>query len=110
MRILSNLLENAAKYSPPDTPVTLRVTRDGEVLRFAVEDGGEPIPEGERERIFEPFVRGEQAPRGVKGTGLGLSIARRLAEVQGGRLEYVPGPPSRFVLSVSAADVSLDGR
>jgi two-component system sensor histidine kinase KdpD len=110
MRILTNLIENAAKYAPPDAAITLRVSREGGVLRFAVEDGGSGIAEDERERIFEPFVRGERATRGIRGTGLGLSIARRLAEVQGGRLDYFPSDarPSRFVLSLPAADMTLE--
>jgi two-component system sensor histidine kinase KdpD len=107
MRILTNLLENAAKYAPPGTPVTLRAWRDRDELRFAVEDEGDGIPPNDRERIFEPFQRGgSTAPRG-RGTGLGLSIARRLAEIQGGRLTYEPLPPvaNRFVLCLPAADV-----
>ena len=106
MRILTNLLENAAKYAPPATPITLRVWREGNELRFAVEDGGEGIPAADRERVFEPFQRGAPSGAGTRGTGLGLSIARRLAEVQGGRLSYEPCPPvlNRFVLSLPAAD------
>jgi signal transduction histidine kinase len=68
------------------------------------------IDPGERERIFEPFVRGARAASESRGTGLGLSIARRLAEVQGGRLDYEPDGAvrSRFVLTVPAADVHLE--
>jgi two-component system sensor histidine kinase KdpD len=106
MRILTNLLENAAKYAPSGTPVTLRVWREGNELRFAVEDEGEGIPTADRERMFEPFQRGGSSASRGRGTGLGLSIARRLAEVQGGCLEYEPRPPvaNRFVLSLPAAD------
>ena len=109
MRILTNLLENAAKYAPPRTGIVLRVWREGALLRFAVEDGGS-IAEADRERIFEPFVRGTNAGANTRGTGLGLSIARRLAEVQGGSLEYAPLPDvsNRFVLTVPAADVALE--
>lgn len=112
MRILTNLLENAANYAPAGTPVRLRVARDGEVLRFSVEDAGPGIPAAARERLFEPFVRGPGRATGVRGTGLGLSIARRLAEAQGGRLDFAPDEhvASRFVLSLPAADVnSLPG-
>lgn len=107
MRILTNLLENAAKYGPPGTPVRLRVSRDGEALRFSITDAGPGIPHTDRERMFEPFVRGPGRAVGVRGTGLGLSIARRLAEAQGGHLDYEPdaSAASRFVLSLPAADV-----
>ena len=107
MRILTNLLENAAKYAPVATAVRVRVWRaDGE-LHFSVEDAGPGIGVPDRDRIFEPFVRGAVRPAGVAGTGLGLSIARRLAEVQGGRLSYEPNADvrSRFVLTLPAADV-----
>jgi two-component system sensor histidine kinase KdpD len=108
MRILTNLLENAAKYSPAGTPVRLRGWRESERLRFSVEDDGPGIPPADRDRMFEPFVRGTRHAASVRGTGLGLSIARRLAEAQGGRLEYLPSASvqSRFVLSLPAADVS----
>ena len=107
MRILTNFLDNAAKYAPASTPVTLRVWRDRSELLFAVEDQGPAIPEADRERIFEPFFRGENRPAGARGTGLGLSIARRLAELQGGRTWYETAKNGcgRFVVSLPAADV-----
>ncbi len=109
MRILTNLLENAAKYSPPGTPITIRAWRDESWLCVSVEDRGAGIAVSSRVRVFEPFVRGENRPGGVRGTGLGLSIARRLAELQGGTLIYAPsaGVASRFVLTLPAADVPL---
>ena len=105
MRILTNLLENAAKYAPAGTPIHLRAWREGAELRFSVEDAGLGVAEADRERVFEPFVRGHGRPAGVGGTGLGLAIARRLAEVQGGRLTYEPNAErvSRFVVSLPAA-------
>lgn len=109
MRILTNLLDNAAKYAPPGTPVHLRVWREGDEMRFAVEDEGAGIPAADRDRMFEPFVRGPSRAAGIAGTGLGLSIARRLAEVQGGRLTYEPttSVESRFVLSLPAPSVPV---
>jgi two-component system sensor histidine kinase KdpD len=107
MRILTNLLENAAKYAPAASSVRLHVWREASTLRFAVEDDGPGVHSPDRERMFEPFVRGPDRSAGIRGTGLGLSIARRLAEAQGGRLEYAPSEvcASRFVLSLPAADV-----
>jgi two-component system sensor histidine kinase KdpD len=107
MRILTNLLDNAAKYAPASTPITLRAWRKGDELRFSVEDQGSAIPEVFRERIFEPFFRGEDRPEGTRGTGLGLSTSRKLAELQGGRLWYETKADGtgRFVLSLPGADV-----
>jgi Osmosensitive K+ channel histidine kinase len=109
IRILTNLLENAAKYALPETAITLRIWRSANTLNFSVEDCGERIPPAEQERMFEPFFRGSSRRPGSSGTGLGLSIARRLAEIQGGSLIYEPASPhgNRFVLTLPAADVQL---
>ena len=106
-QVLFNLLDNAAKYAPASTPITLRSWRDHNELRFSVEDQGPAISEAERERIFEPFFRGEHRPSGIRGTGLGLSTARQLAELQRGRMCYETTGTGRgrFVLSLPAADV-----
>ena len=109
MRILTNLLDNAAKYAPAGTPVTVRAWRGSGELRFAVEDEGAAISSEDQTQIFEPFFRASERPSGARGTGLGLSIARRLAELQGGRLWYERGGATagRFVVSVPAADVPV---
>lgn len=106
MRILTNLLENAAKYAPEHSPVRLRAWREGASLRFSVEDDGPGIVNDDRERMFEPFARAPGPRIAARGTGLGLSIARRLAEAQGGKLDYAPTDAcaSRFVLSVPAIE------
>ena len=107
LRILVNLVENAHKYSPAGTPITLRIARDGEWLRFTVADRGPGVVAHERERIFEPFYRPSDAIADSSSAGLGLSIARRLAELQGGTMTYVSrdGGGSAFILSLPAADL-----
>src|SRR5437667_410530 len=104
LRILSNLLGNAVRYTPPASPIELSVHRDGAALVFVVADHGPGIPVPERDRIFEPFYRPAGAPADGGGAGLGLAIARRLAELQSGTLEYAarPGGGSRFVLRLPA--------
>jgi two-component system, OmpR family, sensor histidine kinase KdpD len=105
-RILANLLENAARYTPASVAITVRAWRDAPWLCIAVEDAGKGILVEDRQRIFEPFVRGAGAERQTRGTGLGVSIARQLAEVQEGRLTFEPDERvhSRFVLRLPAAE------
>ena len=111
LRIVSNLVENAAKYSSPDAPVEVATRREGTELVIEVTDRGAGIPADESERIFEAFYRAPGAARTAGGAGLGLSIARRLAEAQGGTLTHRPrtGGGSIFTLRLPAAEVSLPG-
>jgi two-component system sensor histidine kinase KdpD len=106
IRVLVNLIENAIKYSSPETTISLVIHREGAKLLLSVADSGPGVPAGEEERIFTPFYRppGERADAG--GAGLGLAIARRMAEWQGGAVTFsrISGG-SRFTLELPAADV-----
>ena len=106
LRALVNLLDNAAKYTPADTPIELDVRRDGSMIAFSVRDRGPGVPADEADRIFLPFYRPPGAPPDVGGAGLGLSIARRLAESQQGAVTYDPRPDggSVFTLRVPLLD------
>ena len=108
-RALVNVIENALKFSGPDTRVSLRATAEAEEVLVRVTDAGPGIPVHERERVFEPFVRGEAAD-GDRGTGLGLAIARGFAGINGGRLwvEAAPGGGSEFVLALPAVPLRVD--
>jgi two-component system sensor histidine kinase KdpD len=109
-RALTNLMENAIKYSPPDAPVTLHVRKVETQLLFTVGDRGAGVSLGDEQRIFEPFFRGGQhRADGVRGTGLGLSIARQLVEAQDGTLVYERvADESRFTISLPAAALPAD--
>ncbi|HEY6828367.1 MAG TPA: ATP-binding protein [Gemmatimonadaceae bacterium] len=111
LRVLVNLIENAAKYSPPGAPIDVGARRVGQELHFWVADRGPGIASADRERIFEPFYRRGVGEMDMAGAGLGLSIAKGIAEAQGGRLSFASrdGGGSVFTLSVPAIDLNSDG-
>src|SRR5207247_2063774 len=76
-QVLSNLVENAAKFSPPGSEIGIRVARDDGDVQFEVRDHGPGIAPADAERIFAPFVRVARAGQGSRGVGLGLAIASR---------------------------------
>ena len=85
-RALRNLLENAAIHGGRGTARVVRV--EGGCTEVVIEDTGPGIPEGERERVFEPFVRLEESrSRDTGGTGLGLAIARSIVRAHGGDIQ-----------------------
>ncbi|WP_159994996.1 sensor histidine kinase KdpD [Roseomonas sp. 18066] len=85
-QILSNLLDNALKFSGPSGTVRASLRREGAEALFTIEDDGPGIPAEDLPRIFDPFFRAARTDRVSAGTGLGLGIARGLAHVLGGRL------------------------
>jgi PAS domain S-box-containing protein len=86
-QVLTNLVENAVKYSPDGGRVTVRIAVTGRRMRFAVKDEGLGVPPAEHRRIFEKFYRLDpDLTRGVGGTGLGLYISRELLERMGGQI------------------------
>ncbi|MGV3708876.1 MAG: ATP-binding protein [Gemmatimonas sp.] len=107
IRIVANLLDNAAKYSIPNAPVELRVVRSGEHLELTVRDSGPVIAESEREKIFLPFYRAPGSVPDVRGSGLGLAIARQLADAQRGALRCVGNDQggNDFILQLPAVVV-----
>jgi PAS domain S-box-containing protein len=84
-RIVENLLANAARHTPADTPVWVRVSRDGEGVQIAVEDAGAGVPPELRASVFEPFQQGPGTPTHAPGMGIGLSLVARYADLHGGR-------------------------
>ena len=86
-QVFANLLDNAARHSPPGGTVTVRAERRDEHLLLAVLDQGDGIAAADRERVFERFTRGERATGG--GTGLGLAIARWVVQLHRGSIAVV---------------------
>ncbi len=96
---LSNLVENAVRYSPAGSTVVVRARRQGDEALLEVEDDGPGIPAHEVAKVFEKFHRGEGAGS-TPGTGLGLYLVRTLTDAMGGRVELDtrPGRGTRVVL------------
>lgn len=82
-QVMRNLLENATKHTPAGTEISLSAQAIKENLQVTIADNGPGIPESDHERIFEKFVRGNQANGGV---GLGLAICREIISIHGGRI------------------------
>ena len=102
-QILEHLIENAVKYAPPQSQITIGWSMVEGVVRLGVADEGPGIPEEWRERIFEPYARRETHT--ARGSGIGLYAAKRLGESMGARLwcEPVDGHGARFVVALPAA-------
>ena len=85
-QVLFNLLDNAAKYSPPGSAILIRARRDGEAVRVQVLDEGDGIPSADLDRVFDKFYRVHGADRRRAGTGLGLAICRGFIEAMHGAI------------------------
>ena len=93
-RIIENLLANAARHTPPDTPVWVRVEQPpgGDGVLLAVEDAGAGVPAELRDSVFEPFRQGPDTPTHAPGVGIGLTLVARFAELHGGGPGWRSGP------------------
>jgi signal transduction histidine kinase len=102
-RIVQNLADNALRYNPKGTKVTVSLRQEGQEARVLFEDNGRGIPPLLAREIFKPFVRAEESRNSTSGgSGLGLSIARGIARAHGGdlTLDSDEGRGSRFLLSL----------
>ncbi|MBI5721474.1 MAG: DUF4118 domain-containing protein [Burkholderiales bacterium] len=84
-RVLANLLENAAKFTPPGTPIFVRASARSDSVDLIVEDRGPGLPPGKEELLFEKFERGRKESA-TPGVGLGLAICRAIAQAHGGTI------------------------
>lgn len=93
-RVFRHLLENAARYSPSESPIVLRARRVENRLEFEAEDNGPGIERADLPHIFEKFYRGKKGRVIGKGTGMGLAIARAIVRAHGGDLTVESSPES----------------
>ena len=110
---LANVLENAAKYSPAGSTITLSARGASDMLVLNVGDEGPGIPPEEREKVFDLFYRVGDGDRRPSGTGLGLAIVRGFVEAHGGRVKALSGPNGRgttVALELPLAKEQADGR
>ena len=108
-QMVFNLLDNANKYSPPETPLAVHVRRDGAEVVLSVRDQGSGIPKEDLERVFEKFYRSKAHDGRPAGTGLGLAICRGIATAMGGTIRAESpakdGKGTRLIVRLPAADV-----
>lgn len=103
-QVVSNLVENAARHSPPDGEITIAIAPWRGAVQVRVSDEGPGIPAQDRDRAFEAFWRGDESTRG---SGLGLAIARAIVLAHGGRIriEGAPGGGASVVFELPVTDV-----
>ncbi|WP_225729775.1 MULTISPECIES: sensor histidine kinase KdpD [unclassified Nocardia] len=98
-RVVANLIDNALRHAPRDTPVRVTAERDGDRAIIAVVDTGPGIPPGSEEQLFEPFQRlGDRD--NTTGVGLGLSVVRGFVEAMGGTVHAEPTPGGGLTMLV----------
>lgn len=107
-RIVENLVSNAIRHSPPETPVWVRVEPAEDGATIAVDDAGPGIPDEMKQRVFEPFETGVTAPGRSAGVGIGLALVSQFATLHGGRAWVADRPGGgcafRVWLPASAPD------
>jgi signal transduction histidine kinase len=103
--VLTNLLTNAAKFSPAGRRIIVSATRADGAVDMSISDEGSGIPREEQGRIFDPFYQLPSSKGSRRGTGIGLTIAKRFTELQGGQIAVVsePGLGSTFWVTMPAA-------
>jgi signal transduction histidine kinase len=99
---INNLLENAVKYAPQGSTISIRLIPDGSIARLQIADEGEGIPPDERKRIFSRFYRiGNENTRKSKGTGLGLFLTKKIITQHGGRITVFGNKPKGSIFEIA---------
>jgi signal transduction histidine kinase len=106
---IQNIIENAIKYSPPNSKIKFQCQKDGEKIVISISDEGIGIPDNEKTRIFERFYRGENVEKlGTKGTGLGLSLSRTIITSMGGSIGIKDNMPQGTIVIINLPLVKMD--
>lgn len=110
-RVLTNLIHNAVKWSPPGETITIHAVSNSEEVRISVYDNGPGVPDDQTERIFERFYQVDSSRSVSEGTGLGLAICKHIVEAHGGRIwaeGNSTGRGGRFHFTLPKADERHD--
>src|SRR5258708_25950180 len=111
-QVLTNLIENAVRYTPPESPIDISAHRDGAQVLVSVADRGPGIPPGDLERVFDKFYRVCEKQHNAgqpAGSGLGLAVSKGLVEAHGGRIWAKPRPGGGVVFSVELPLGTMEG-
>ena len=112
VQVLVNLIDNAIKYSPPDSTIRIAASRQGDMALVTVADDGYGIPAGEQEKIFDMFYVGDSKPSdGRRSIGLGLALCKAIVTAHGGRIWVSDNEPRGAVFSFTlpTEEVPLHG-
>jgi signal transduction histidine kinase len=110
-QIVDNLLDNAAKYSPPGTPIAVRVEQCDQIVQLSVADTGCGIPRGDLRRLFEPFYRGSSPPKSDQpGVGLGLAVVHKAVKALDAAIvvRSEVGQGTQFTVNFAAAPTATE--
>ncbi|MFY8273677.1 ATP-binding protein [Pseudoalteromonas sp. SSDWG2] len=99
-QIMTNLLGNALKFSPPGSAITVALELSDEHLKVQVIDNGVGIPEGELEHVFDKFSQSSHTDRGAGGTGLGLALCREFVALHGGHISAKQNPQGGTIIEM----------
>ena len=107
VQALKQLVDNALKYSPAQSTVTIGASQTDELISISIRDQGLGLTELEQGRVFDKFYRGRHDSSSVQGTGMGLAIAKEIAEAHGGAIsvESQISNGTRFTITLPAAQV-----
>ena len=99
--LLDNLMSNAVRFSPERGLISIKLYKEQNDAVFEVLDEGPGIPESERDKVFDAFFRGSDAPiSAIKGSGLGLSIVKEYVQLHKGQVEILEGPGAHFRIRI----------
>ena len=105
LEVITNLMDNAARYSTPETPIQASVRPDPGHVTVSIADQGPGIDREEQEKLFLPFVRGA---RSGPGSGLGLAITRSIVTAHHGRIDVISAPGSGTTMSITIPRQPVD--